>query len=79
MIITLPDDPALRDLSEEDIRIDLACGLFSSGRVSRTVAARMAGLDRLEMDRELTHRHISGLDEESLDQDLHTLNSLFPR
>jgi hypothetical protein len=40
MTITLPDDPALAAMSVEDIRLDLACGAFAAGHVSRGVAAR---------------------------------------
>ncbi len=78
MTITLPDDPALLDFSEADLRLDLACGLFAAGRISRPVAARLAGLDQKEMDRELLHRKISVFSEESLDEDLASLDTLFP-
>lgn len=44
MTITLPDDPALQHLDEAQVRLELACGLFASGRISRGVAARLAGL-----------------------------------
>ena len=37
MTITLPDDPALQRLDEAQLRIDLACGMFADGRVSRGV------------------------------------------
>lgn len=79
MTITLPDDPALRDFTEEDIRLDLACALFAAGRISRPVAARMAGVERHEMDAELFRRRISGFTQETLDEDLASLKTLFPR
>lgn len=76
MIITLPDDPALAEMGEAEIRLDLACGAFAAGYVSRGVAARMAGLDRLAFDRVLVARHIASYDEERLSQDTETLRSL---
>jgi predicted HTH domain antitoxin len=79
MILILPDDPALADLSEADIRLDLACALFAAGRVSRPVAARMAGLDRCEFDQELVRRRIPSYTEEMLDDDVATLGKIFPR
>jgi predicted HTH domain antitoxin len=67
---TLPDEPALGALGEEEIRIDLACGAFAAGHVSRATAARMAGLDRRDFDEALFARRISSYDEETLAQDL---------
>ena len=76
MIITLPDDPALIEMGEEEIRLDLACGAFAAGHVSRGVAARMAGLDRLAFDQVLVTRRIPSYDEARLAQDKETLRAL---
>ena len=76
MIITLPDDPALIEMGEEEIRLDLACGAFAAGHVSRGVAARMAGLDRLAFDQVLVGRRIPSYDEARLAQDKETLRAL---
>jgi predicted HTH domain antitoxin len=76
MIITLPDDPALATMSEEDIRLDLACGAFAAGHVSRGVAARMAGLERRAFDEVLFSRRVSSFTEEMLAEDLATLRAL---
>ena len=70
MTITLPDDPALRHLDEAQLRLDLACGMFAAGRVSRGVCARIAGLDRAAFDEALFVRHIPSYTSEMLDQDL---------
>ena len=79
MIITLPDDPALAEFAESDIRLDLACALYAAGRISRSVAARMAGMERLAFDEELYQRRISSYTEEMLEEDIATLSKLFPR
>jgi len=76
MTITIPDDPALSELDEEQIRIDLACGAYAAGHISRGVAARMAGMDRALFDRLLLDRKIPAYDEERWSQDLETLQSL---
>lgn len=76
MIITLPDDPVLVEMGEAEIRLDLACGAYAAGHVSRGVAARMAGLDRLAFDQILVARRIPSYDEERLAEDRETLRSL---
>ncbi len=76
MIITLPDDPALLHLDEAQLRLDLACGLFAAGRVSRSVCARIAGLGSFEFDEELFRRKIPSFTEEMLEQDLAALERM---
>ncbi len=70
MTITLPDDPALLSLDEAQVRLEVACGLFASARVSRAMGARIAGLDRATFDEALFVRHIPSYTSEMLDQDL---------
>jgi predicted HTH domain antitoxin len=79
MILTVPDDPALADMTESDIRLDLACALFAAGRISRPVAARMAGLERDGFDQELIRRRIPSYTEEMLEEDMATLEKIFPK
>ena len=79
MTLTLLDDPALAEFAESDIRLDLACALYAAGRISRGVAARMAGMDRVALDEELFQRRIPSYTEEMLDQDMATLSTLFPK
>lgn len=76
MTITLPDDPALLHLDEAQLKIDLACGLFAAGRISRGVAARIAGMDSLPFDEELFRRKIPTFTEEMFEQDLASLERL---
>ena len=79
MILTLPDDPALADMTESDIRLDLGCALFAAGRVSRAVACRIAGLERSDFDQELIHRRIPSYTENMLDDDIANLRGIFPQ
>ncbi len=77
MTLTLPDVPALQSLSEAQIKLDLACALFAAGRLSRGIAARIAGISPLAFDEELYQRKIPSYTEEMLEQDLATMAS-FP-
>lgn len=76
MTITLPGDPALVEMGETQISLDLACGAYAAGHVSRGVAARMAGMDRHAFDQTLSARRIPSYDEERWEQDLETLRAL---
>ena len=73
MTLTLPDDPALGQLTAAELRLGLACGLYASGQVSRNVAARISGLERLAFDEALFDRNIATYTTEMLAQDLQAL------
>ena len=75
MNLTLPDEPALASFNEAELRLELAVALFSSGRVSRTVAASIAGQDQFAFDEELFHRRIPSFTHEMLEEDLSNLPS----
>ncbi len=79
MTITLPDNPALTSLGEEDIRMDLACGAYAAGHLSRQLAADVAGVSRFDFDTALYARRIPSFTEEMLEQDLETLRVLGSR
>lgn len=79
MTTTLPDDPALAGMGEAEILLDLACGAYAAGHVSRGVAARMAGLDRHTFDKTLCARRIPSYDEERWAEELETLRVLGER
>jgi len=70
MTLTLPDDPALGQVSEGELRLGLACGLYASGQVSRNVAARIAGMERLVFDEALFQRNIASYTPDMLAEDL---------
>ena len=78
MTIVLPDNPALAKLGEEQIRMDLACGAFAAGHLSRQLAAEVAGASRYEFDQALYARHIPSYTEEMLALDLETILLLGP-
>lgn len=75
MNLTLPDEPALASFNEAELRLELAVALFSSGRVSRTVAASIAGQDQFAFDKELFQRRIPSFTHDMLEEDLSNLPS----
>ena len=79
MTIILPDVPALRGIAEGDILLDLACGGYAAGHLSRQSAAEVAGVSRHAFDQALYARHIPTFTEEMLEQDLETLRALDSR
>ncbi len=79
MTITLPDLPALQSIAEEDILLDLACGGYAAGHLSRQSAADVAGVSRHEFDQALYARRIPTFTEEMLAQDLETLRAFGSR
>jgi predicted HTH domain antitoxin len=60
MTVTIPDD-ILRQagLTEADALFEFACSLFDGGRLGLSHAARLAGLDRVQLEGELRKRGIA--------------------
>ena len=79
MTITLPDMPENARLSEDDVRLELACAWYARGRMGKVRAAEMAGVDFFSFQRALEERGIPLYTEEMLADDLETLKTLFPR
>ncbi len=74
MQLNLPDDLGI---TEEQARLDLAVGLYSSRTLSLARAARLAGLSRLDFQRLLSDRGIPlAYGVEDIDHDLDTLKQL---
>lgn len=60
MTIFIPDDILKRaGITEQEARVELACGLFDSGRLELWPAAQVAGLSRPEFEAELLKRKIA--------------------
>ena len=78
MTVTLPDTPATLGMSEDEIRLELACSLFATGRASSRAAADIAGLGYDEFLDALRERHIPRYNSAMLREDIENLNRLFP-
>lgn len=79
MTITIPDLPGLQHIAEGDILLDLACGGYAAGHLSRQAAADVAGVNRYEFDQALFTRRIPTFTEEMLEEDMKTLRELGSR
>lgn len=78
MTITLPDHPALTELTPATLQLDLACALFAAGRASSRASAEIAGLDYDEFLDALRERRIPRYTIEMLREDIISLNRVFP-
>ena len=59
MTLTIPDELfKTTGLTEQEIRIELACRLFDMERLDLWPAAQLAGLTRVQMESELHKRSI---------------------
>ena len=76
MTLTLPDLP----LSEDDVRLELACALYGARKLARGAAAKLAGWEADVFERELQRRGITnGCEPRDLADELTALNKLFAR
>lgn len=74
MQIEIPDDLGI---TEEQARLDVAVGLYSSHAASLARAARFAGRSRVDFQRILAERGIPiAYDSEDLDDDIATLKRI---
>jgi predicted HTH domain antitoxin len=79
MIVEFPDVRGGEKLSREEMRLETACGLYSRGRLGRIAAAELAGVDLIVFTQALKERGIAVYTEEMLDEDLKSLQALFPK
>lgn len=65
------------DLSENDVRLALALGLFQEDRVTLAQAARLCGMERVTFQHQLAVRKIPvHYGEEELENDLQVIDEL---
>lgn len=79
MKIELPDLPAGQQLTAEEIRLELACALYSRGRIGKVAATEMAGVDFFSFQRALGERGIPLYTQKMLDSDIQSLNESFDK
>lgn len=64
-------------ISENDMRIELAIALYKRGKLSIGKASELAGLHKIEFQRELGVRgEVSNYDESDLEEDLEMLKKV---
>ena len=77
MTLPLPDEPAPAIFREDQLRLELACGLYSTCGISRGLAAKLAGMEVDAFEAELHARSISnGTLPSDLDADIAVLDQL---
>jgi len=79
MTLELPEISAIQRFSADDLRLELACALYARGRVSAVSGADLSGVDLLTFQAALREREIPRqYSAEDLDDDMATLDKLFP-
>lgn len=76
--LTIPDE-LLRsaNMTEQEMVVELAIALYQREKVTIEQASRLAGMDRIEFQRELANRDLYlTLDVDDLEQDIATLRAL---
>lgn len=60
MTLTLADEPALAGIPADELRMDLACGMYREGKITSVTAAHLAGVGIVRFQEELRNRSIPG-------------------
>ncbi len=77
MTFTLPDVPATARMTEEELRLELACALYARGKVTKVSGAELAGVDFFSFQKALGARGISTYTVEDLHGELDAMDRLF--
>jgi predicted HTH domain antitoxin len=70
---------AAANMSEKDLLIEIAFLLYEKKIFGLGKAREFCGLSIVEFEKEMSNRNISRFSEESLRQDIETMNQLFPK
>ena len=74
--LTLADEPALAGIPADELRMDLACGMYREGKITSVTAAHLAGVGIVRFQEELRNRSIPrAYDTGDLESDLAFLRS----
>ncbi len=79
MNLTLPDVPITRQMGDAQLRLELACGLYAQGKVTKVSGAELAGVDFFAFQKALGERRISTCTVEDLHDDVRALDRLFSK
>jgi predicted HTH domain antitoxin len=75
MTRTLPEGTE----SKADAQLEQACALYARGEIDKVCGSQLAGVDFFTFQRALGERGIFSSNEKMLDEDVQTLQELFPR
>lgn len=79
MTVEIPDELLTgSDVTERDVRVEIACRLYDAEKIGKGAAARMAGLTRMEFEEELIRRDLPLIrySEEMWKRDLEALEQM---
>jgi predicted HTH domain antitoxin len=76
--LTLPDTVENFRLTPEEMRLELACALYSRGVIGRVGATELAGVDFFAFQQALGERGIPIVTDQMLEDNLASLKALFP-
>jgi len=80
MNITVPDSVAgPTGLTEQELRLELACALYARGRIGKIAGAQLAGLDFFTFQGALGERGLSSYSLDMVEEDVQALRELPPR
>jgi predicted HTH domain antitoxin len=65
--------------SEADAKLEQACALYARGEVDKVSGSQLAGVDFFTFQRALGERGIFSCTDKMLEEDVQTLQGLFPR
>jgi predicted HTH domain antitoxin len=77
MLLELPDCLPTRDMPPELLRLELACALFARGKLGKTAAAELAGVDLVALQRALGERGIESYTLDMVEADTQSLRRIF--
>lgn len=75
MTLTIPEGRE----PDADVQLEQACAKYARGKTDKVTGAQLAGVDFFTFQRALGERGIFSYTEEMLDEDIRTLQQLFPR
>ena len=77
MTLEVPDIAAVQKLSPQEMRLEMACGLYARARLGKIAAAELAGVDLFTFQDALRERGVPSYTREMFQQDLETIDTLF--
>jgi predicted HTH domain antitoxin len=77
MRLELPDAET-KGFTSQELRLELACALYARGRVGKVRGAELAGVDFFAFQGALAERGVPMYTSDMLEQDIQSLNKLFP-